>query len=589
MKRNTRRCILLSFVLSAFFFSGCSAQKTDVLTPESPVIPVEVEKDTIGNTNSNIQNGGHSVLYKDWIYFLNFTEDNHLYRMKTDGTEESLVIEDTAYLLNASGEWIYYSSGNAEGKIFRIRPDGSERSLVSDVTAMNMMVSEDLIYFINYSVQDGSDMFKLFSIRTDGNDKKKIMDDRVSSFSISEEWIYYLKEGEQKIYRVKKDGTENTKISDLEASTFTIHEKAIYYTAYPNDSGLHRMAMDGTGDVVLTEDLVGTMNVSREWICYVSILREASVDDEDKKNSVEEYELKKMRLDGTDTSVLEHLETFSIGVSGDWLVYALYDESSHSVHQTLVKTDGTGRKSFTLVVPQPGENVEVQTPQEAFQAGDLTLTVNSAYSTNTSLWTADLTSEFDELMVDGALLFINMTVINEGTQDIDLENMTGVTIGDNTFIGQYADLSGREDKNEISFHLPLEEYKSSMLLKPGEKKEIQMYCSPNERAYPMVLDIFDSSNEILARTKVTPDEEYYVPTSDDALLIMKEKFLEYEIHLLGQRIMDDEGRMYYSFELRKSPTEDHLYYLLKRNTKEIFIGVPDKEDPDFLRLGDPVE
>src|SRR5690554_5305538 len=228
MKKNIGKCILLSFALSVFFLNGCSSPSTSVQppedvetpempetasdTPESPAIPVVVENEEMGNTNANMMNGGHAVLYDGWIYYMNFSEDYALFRMKTDGTEESPVSQDICYLLNASGDWLYYASGKEDGKIYKIRPDGSEKTLVIDSVAMNMIVSDEHIYFLDFSIEAGPDMFKIFRVRTDGTGREKIVDDAASFFSISGDWVYYLKEEEHKIYKVKNDGTDDTKV-----------------------------------------------------------------------------------------------------------------------------------------------------------------------------------------------------------------------------------------------------------------------------------------------------------------------------------------------------------------------------------------
>ncbi|HSR03137.1 MAG TPA: DUF5050 domain-containing protein [Proteiniclasticum sp.] len=608
MKRNIGKCILLSFALSAFFLNGCSAPSTnsetpensqtpedtetlevDVETPEVPTVPVVVEGERMGNTNSNILNGGHAVLHKDWIYYMNFSEENSLFRMKTDGTEESLVAEDIAYLLNASGDWLYYASGKENGRIFKIRPDGSEKTLVIDRVSMNMIVSEEHIYFIDFSNESGPDRFKIFRVRTDGTQRQKIVDHTVSYFSISDEWIYYLKEDEQKIHRVNKDGSEDTKVSDTSVFSFTILDSSIYYTPYPNESGLYKMNMDGTGNMELTDEPIRTFTVCEEWIYYDNIIREASKSDEDKSDPVVDFKLKKMRLDGTEAAVLENQETLSLSICGDWIIYALMDEPNHSIRQTLVKTDGTGRKDFIVDLTSPEDNVESHSPQVSVEVGDLSITVNSAYSTNFSSWSPNQ-DQFQDLVVDGSLLFVNMTVKNESTKNLDLENLTGINIGNNTYMGQYADVTDQEEISDIRFHFPLSRYSSSIILKPGETKEIQAYFSPDDRTYPVSLVIVDKGSfDVLTSFEILPDEEHYVPTEDDALNLMEERFPDHQVQVLGQRVMDQEEKIYYAFEVKKKGAEESTCYLMKRDTEEIFYGVPDKNEPGLLRLGEPLE
>jgi len=350
------------------------------------------------------------------------------------------------------------------------------------------------------------------------------------------------------------------------------------------------MKTDGTSEMKLSEDKIGIFNVSGDWIYYDNILGDAPKSDDDKSDPIMEFEIKKMRLDGSQAVVIDKLAPMGINVNGDWLMYVVMDPIDFSIKQTIVKTDGTGRKDYELKMTPPDQNVEKYPIQEPVKAGDLNITVNSTYSTNViELNIPGHFSQVSDFVIDGAFIFVNMTVTNESDKDIDLEHMTGITIGNNTFLAQLADITDRPEKDNIRFHLSLDEYKSNFLLKPGEKREIQAMYSPHEREFPLYLSVFDEKGQnTLAKIEISPNEERYVETTDSSLKIMKERFPGDQIELSGRRITDSEGKMYYTFEVKKAGSAEVEIYVVKRDTGEIFIGEYDANNPDMLVPGNPL-
>ena len=96
---------------------------------------------------------------------------------------------------------------------------------------------------------------------------------------------------------------------------------------------------------------------------------------------------------------------------------------------------------------------------------------------------------------------------------------------------------------------------------------------------PSKIELFENGIEI---------EEYYVVSWASALKIMEERFIGYEINQLNGMGYKFEGeekvKMYYTFEVKKSGSSEVEYYLVKRDTGEIFIGAFDETYPDFVAV-----
>jgi hypothetical protein len=152
----------------------------------------------------------------DWLYYDYLGETNKgmlpsLYRIKTDGTENSLVLENSefAYL---SGEWVYYFVSSDKGKgsetltLCRIKQDGTEKSEIMTLNEGNAPVLyDDWLY---YSSDKGLSRMKL-----DGTRKEKLNDINIwSLIGISGDWMYIQDYGGP-IYRVKLDGSVGTRLN----------------------------------------------------------------------------------------------------------------------------------------------------------------------------------------------------------------------------------------------------------------------------------------------------------------------------------------------------------------------------------------
>jgi len=541
----------------------------------------------MGNTNANIVTGGTSVKSDDWIYFVNYADSNFLYKIKTDGTGETKISDDAAFCLNFYKDWLYYVNSSDNNKIYKIKTDGSERTVVSDISSANLLVYDDWIYFINNTFEESSDDYnKVFRIKTDGTGKEKINNDKTSMFNIVGDNLYYVEQNEQKMYRIKTDGSDKTKIIDAKISFFNVVGNNIFYLdAEDENNNIMKMNIDGTGTVKLSEDKAAPFNVSGDWIYYGNTIKDSP-----------DMELKRMKLDGTGAAVINDDNAMVINVHDDWLVYIGINFNDFSIKQTIIKEDGSGRKDYLYTQTPQAQNAERYPMKETVSIGDISVTVNSAYSTNIVKYDQPgYDSQIFDYVTDGVYLYINTTIANEGIKEIDLMQMTGIiedieAMGLNVTWGPMADITDEPGKDNISFHLANDRYMESIMIESGEAKDLQLYYELyyglDKTLYPVYLGIFDGINtNPLAIFEVFPDDEYYVTSYESAVEIMNERFPEYEITMLqgvGHKFEgEDIEKMYYLFETKKKGASETEYFLVKRDTGEIFNGKYDQRFPDY--------
>ncbi|CZQ85562.1 Hypothetical protein Tpal_650 [Trichococcus palustris] len=337
MKRFKVYSLLISLVLVTLILYGCSLFKTsmDTNTNLESSASNNAAVNIIGNTNGNIINGGYAAQQGDWIYY----STKGIYKIKMDGTEKNKIGDDQAKYINVVGDWIYYTSQG----IYKMKLDGTEKTMLYNDTVPDFMsVSGDWIYFTN-GIYSGN----LYKVKTDGSEKTKISSDPIGYMNIQGDWIYYSngtrKEdfkmgniyvpGFGNLYKMKLDGSEKTKISDDILGYINVSGDWIYYVdsvTTENSSGianLYRIKTDGTEKNKLNDDETPFINVVGDWIYY--------------SNGGDSGKLYKMKTDGSGNTKINNDSSGSINVVGDWIYYTYYSLFGQKEYK--IKTDGTGR------------------------------------------------------------------------------------------------------------------------------------------------------------------------------------------------------------------------------------------------------
>lgn len=302
----------------------------------------------------------------DYVYFCASGANNtYLYRVKTDGSEETLISNDPVNFPNMVGDWIYYSTDyyydkqtgeqiiidpidspyssyeleqktNMKSEIYKMKLDGSEQTKVSDDSGWYLNVTDDWIYYINTS-----DDWRLYKIRTDGTERTKVSDDFPGNyFLISDGWVYYddIPNGS---YKIKSDGTQKTKISDEAINTVSVQGDWIYYYS---DLELYKMRLDGSDSSVVIPftilpepDSIPKLDgftVQGQWVYYIS----------------KDSNICKVRPDGSENTVLAEMNKDSLvpnqlpTVNNEWVYYNDGDGFYRKLHR--VRIDGQGKFLF---------------------------------------------------------------------------------------------------------------------------------------------------------------------------------------------------------------------------------------------------
>ncbi|NFQ73566.1 DUF5050 domain-containing protein [Clostridium botulinum] len=217
----------------------------------------------MGNSSSNILNGGFIIRDSEYIYYINRENGSgKIYRNKINGAEDRLLSSNTAEYLNVYGEYIYYVSN---GNIYRIRKDGSEEKLIREASASYMTVCNDFIYHFDKS------KLGIYKVKIDGTSYSSVVSGgkwRVDSqFVISGEWIYYTNyEDKSSIYKIKIDGTGKEKLNNIPCSQMSVIGSSIYYVSNGN---LYKISIDGSNNSLIYSGNIANINGYGNHIYYI--------------------------------------------------------------------------------------------------------------------------------------------------------------------------------------------------------------------------------------------------------------------------------------------------------------------------------
>ncbi|MHC1735479.1 MAG: DUF5050 domain-containing protein [Erysipelotrichaceae bacterium] len=223
------------------------------------------------------------------------------------------------------GEWIIYRDGSEANKgIYKVKTDASGKTRLIDVYAHNLTVVGDWVYFINDSLNG-----YLCRMKLDGSEKGVVLDVTVNDFVMKEGWIYYTDLNEIKIMKVKSDGTQRSVIDDSDSfGEIQLHSDFIYYQKIGFEAGnfgIYRTSLEGSDKLMYLDESINSYVVDTQWIYYTT-----------KKGENElPMQIVRMSHDGSESVVLDTFDEYLnvIGVGEDMLYYMAWNDENGSLYR----------------------------------------------------------------------------------------------------------------------------------------------------------------------------------------------------------------------------------------------------------------
>lgn len=131
--KNNIKAFITGFLIGGILLISCSGTAKSVSKTITAVynnIKIYVDGKLIEPKDAN-GNAIEPFIYNGTTYS---SDNNKLYKMKTDGTNKTKVCDDVASYINVKSGWIYYFNESDMndiyygGKLYKIKIDGTERT-----------------------------------------------------------------------------------------------------------------------------------------------------------------------------------------------------------------------------------------------------------------------------------------------------------------------------------------------------------------------------------------------------------------------------------------------------------------------------
>lgn len=338
---------------------------------------------SVGNTIGNIRNYGYGASDGKWNYYLAPNDESTkvgIYKIKNNGEEKTeLLMNDLDVVsINVYKDYVFFIGIGIEGpseedttdnKIYRMKTDGTDLTVINDNEFHNecyeIYATQNGVFYI------GTDN-NIYKMNLDGSNKRLVSDNGTGYIGITDKYIIYNVEDEELAdyvtYIMDIDGQNPRPI--IEGSrlySVDISGDYVYYT--DNDKQICRTKIDSGVSETILETTAYNLNLNDGYLYFLNYTDAANED-----YSVCVYRLK---ADGSqkEPETIKKLASYSsyIDVVGDWVMYMDYDETSTFIN--FVKTDGSEEnKVFDLQYGSFLDETE-ENPEEVPAEGETEPTV----------------------------------------------------------------------------------------------------------------------------------------------------------------------------------------------------------------------
>lgn len=253
---------------------GNEKEKVITVSKATPLSGDESVFAGFGNSNSNLLSGGYFVSVNDDVIFVGLPEDMQgMYRMNKNSTDPTIerISPDLGRSLNVWKDWVYYINESDYSSIYRMRSDGSETQIVLDQSVGSLMIKGNWMYFIS-----NSDNSRVYRAKVDGSELMKISEtEGIFSISLDGDWLVYANGQGQTMVKVKLDGSEEQVVTSFSSTYLTTDNGWIYYGDDNTRVALSKVKVDGSENQKLISHLASHVHIHQDHIYYFDGVEEA--------------------------------------------------------------------------------------------------------------------------------------------------------------------------------------------------------------------------------------------------------------------------------------------------------------------------
>ncbi len=155
-----------------------------------------------------------------WIYFYVFEDVTTLMKMTLEGKEITPLARGNGLIYaQVIGDAIYYfENSDTYSPVYRIDTDGSNKTQVLDAVYESFQIHDGWIYYTHYNNDEDASYKRegrLYKARLDGSERTQLTDHDANDPCIAGDWIFYGTYLNGNVHRIKTDGAQDTFFADL--------------------------------------------------------------------------------------------------------------------------------------------------------------------------------------------------------------------------------------------------------------------------------------------------------------------------------------------------------------------------------------
>lgn len=301
-------------------------------------------KGTLGNSGGNINNEGLFCEADGLVYFCNTLDNNFIYSMKPDGSDQKLVKGVSAKYLNSAGDYLYYTQtdsgdnssygfvGNMNG-IYRLKKGNKGTTKGIDrATAGQLILIGNNVYYQHY---DNTNGMTLYQCSVNGGDRTEVLKEIVNLSCIIGETIFYPDQNNN--FYVNSINTETLSVSpaiSVRMYNPVYSDGYIYYISIDDGYALSRYSISDKTTELLTKERVDCFNVLGRVIFY-------------QRNSKTEPCLIRMAADGSSPSTVAMGNFTNINMTSTYTYFHTYGDP-----KDMFRVSTTGSPSPSHFTPE---------------------------------------------------------------------------------------------------------------------------------------------------------------------------------------------------------------------------------------------
>lgn len=158
----------------------------------------------------------------EWMYFTQ-ENDGFIYRCRLNGKDVEALNNEKSDKLNVVGDWIYYRNNSQDATLYKMKTDGSAQTQVLDREISALHVTADTIYYCDFVTKVSVNLFDLsnafagrgiHSMPLDGGVSTQLSSDYTEAIGLAEGRLFYTNKLDgDALYWMKTDGSGREKLN----------------------------------------------------------------------------------------------------------------------------------------------------------------------------------------------------------------------------------------------------------------------------------------------------------------------------------------------------------------------------------------